>query len=99
MATILIALFVLCLLVYLVYSYRCRRDEKRLELAQMFHNDLFNKMRKLRDDPFMTDEKWREWLPICRFSDDLLGQCLPSFYSLEGMVKREIKPDEQPNLR
>ena len=95
---VLIVLFVLFGLWFCRAIYKNWRGYVHWSQAQQFHDDMFNKIRELRDDPSISDAKWREWLPLCRFSDDLLRQCsqLP-FCSLEQMVQEEIEPDSYPS--
>lgn len=60
--------------------------------AFQIHSDLFDKLTELIDDPFMSDYKLREWLPICRYSDDLILQVLPKtkLMQLEQFIIRII---------
>ena len=94
-----LVIYFVFVLYLLVWVHKENKDNRRLELAETFHNGLFDKICELRNDPLMTDEEWQEWLPICKFSDDLLRRCLPSFNSLEEIARREIKLNDQPNLR
>lgn len=70
--------------------------QEKTEFVERFHNDLFDKILGLKRDPFMSNQKWKEWLSVCRYSDQLLWQVLPRtrLTSLEKMV-REIMNDSE----
>lgn len=69
----------------------------KVDLVERFHVDLFNKIVELKRDPFMSDHKWKEWLPICRYFDQLLWQVLPRtrLISLGKMVSDIIQNSEE----
>jgi hypothetical protein len=51
---------------------------------------LFN---QLRDDPFMSSEKWREWLPLFRDADDRFTEThlyIKEFGRYAELVEKEI---------
>lgn len=79
----------------LLFKKMTKKEQK--EWAVQVHFDLFDKLLLLRDDPFMSDHKWREWPPICRYSDQMLKIVLPEtqLMSLESFVSRATdEPDE-----
>lgn len=66
------------------------------EWAEQMHFDLLDKILELKDDPFMSDYKWREWLPVCRYSDTIVRTALPNtrLIFLENLIFRMIDRDE-----
>lgn len=69
------------------------------EWAVQAHDDLLKKLLELIDDPCMSYYKWREWLPICKYSDTILRQALPKtqLTCLEEFVHQIMdEPDEIP---
>ena len=60
--------------------------------VESIHFDLFNKLMSMRDDPFMSDQKWRKWLPVCRYADEMLAIILPRtrLMKLEDVVHKII---------
>lgn len=71
--------------------------KEQAEWAEQIHFDLLWKLREMRDDPFMSDQKWHEWLPICRYADEILRKVLPKtkLMNLEEFVYQIInEPDE-----
>lgn len=74
----------------LLFKKMTRRERK--EWALQTHLDLFQKIIDLLDDPSMSDSKWREYLPICRYSDTILKQVLPNtpHRQLEDIVRQII---------
>lgn len=60
-----------------------------LDMGALFHD--------LRDDPFMSDAKWREWLPFFEDADRLFIKTHPyikQFTPYADLVRREI--DDSP---
>ncbi|MBI2669610.1 MAG: hypothetical protein HYX20_00465 [Candidatus Yanofskybacteria bacterium] len=72
-------------------------QREREKWATQVHFDLFEKIIESADDPFMSDQKWKEWLPICRYSDDILREVLPKaqLASLENIVLNIINESDE----
>jgi hypothetical protein len=77
------------------YQYNLRRRFTKSHKAFTEHRDLYDKLMELRDDPAMTDGKWKTWIPVCEYVDEVvrrnydnpknLGESLTEF------VRREIE--------
>lgn len=79
------------------YLYREKVQQDHWLDAMEEHGVMFNLYCKLCDDPFMSSEKWRTWLPLFEFSDQCLAATLPgvglgseTFFSLKEAVKKQI---------
>ena len=71
--------------------------KEKIEWVEQIHFDLLYKLLKLRDDPFMSNYKLREWLPICEYADTLMITTLPQtqMMSLERFLLNIISDPEE----
>ena len=75
-----------------IYIWKLHRNTQR-EL-ETFHAywDLDKKIDELLEDPFMSSQKWGEWLPILKYAEDRYrvfnSTCS---HSLVGRVERIIR--------
>lgn len=69
----------------------------KAEFVNCFHVDLLQKILELKKNPFMSDQKWRELLPVCRYSDELSRRVYPKtrLISLEELVMNIIQDPEE----
>ena len=87
-------------IVLVIISFYVRIDHsvKKKGKAELdavdLHCDMSSKLRELMDDPFMSSEKWKEWLPIFQAADERCKQLHPKMASILGdtsvFVKRII---------
>ncbi len=54
------------------YLYREEIGMRRYLSALENHNDMYFLYLQLFDDPFISSEKWRTWLPIFEYADRCL---------------------------
>lgn len=81
MPIVLLSIFAgLCYIVWLFWDYH--QFVKALEVFDE-HQAIKNRLFELRDDAFMSDIKFRSWVPLCQLADERFAQlCLPKFPSL-----------------
>ena len=65
--------------------------------VEQIYFDLLKEFVRMRDDPFMSDQKWREWLPIFRYADELIQKTFPKikYRSLGNMVHMIIDNSDE----
>lgn len=73
-----------------LFNKMTRREQE--DWAVQVHFDLYNKLLGMLYDPFMSDQKFREWLPICQYADEMLKSILPktNLTSLESLIHKII---------
>ena len=71
--------------------------EKERYQAMCMHNDLFDLIRQMYDNPFVMDSDWRALLPVCRYSDDWYARTWPDLkpFKLESCVREILDPPQQ----
>ncbi len=75
------------------FLYRTKKAGERELAATFYWCDMGDKFHELRDDPFMTSAKWREWLPLFEDADRRFGETHPyvrDYFRYSEAVKREI---------
>lgn len=57
-----------------VFLFVEHRKEKREKYAVMLNLDISRKFEELMNDPFMNASKWRDWLPVFEYADEVIGK-------------------------
>lgn len=87
------AIFLLVAMAGYVFLYKeCRRGKRELQAMHYWCNtgEIFH---ELRNDPFMTSEKWRAIVPLFEQADDLFAETHPygkKFVRYSDLARREI---------
>jgi hypothetical protein len=85
--TVIVVLAVLVFLLLAGNERRLRRWMKAYDL----HQDMLSKFKELIDDPFMSETKLKEWLPIFEHADEEIKRiCSGKFYPIAPLVMRAI---------
>lgn len=87
-----LAFAVLVAWVLIINEIKIRKWIKAFEL----HNDMFNKYVELCDDSLMTDNKWKEWLPIFEEADRIFARDCPDMKldPISSRVRNILKDEE-----
>jgi hypothetical protein len=94
---ILIFILIHATAIFIVTKVINKRFEKHLEAIHEFY-DFRNWLIENLDNPFMSDQKWRELLPMCHFADErfrVLYRPLEYKYSSEYLVLSIIAQGEE----
>lgn len=84
-----------------VFIYWLKRRTDRALWALHYWLDMGKLFGELREDPFMTTAKWKEWLPLFEDADRIYEKFHPDpkrFLHYSELVQREIAydfPEEQ----
>jgi len=73
--------------------YVKKRLDDRADAATTYWCDMGSKYHELIDDPWMSSEKWKEWLPLFEDADRRYAETHPyikGFYRYAEAVRREI---------
>lgn len=85
--------FLLVVIISASLSYRAIERRRRQDAAMTYWQDMGKKYHELIDDPFMSSEKWREWLPIFEDADRRFEEAYPhvkDFFRYGDVVRAEI---------
>ena len=88
--------FFILFILFVLGVWHLRKQERRIHRASTIYWDMDKKIDELFEDPFMTEAKWKEWLPIFEVAEAeyrLLEPTLP--HSLVARVRRIIEGDEE----
>lgn len=75
-----------------LYLYKEKVD--RSVEAVFYYCDMGDRFDEMRDDPFMSAEKWKEWLPLFEDADDRFAQTHPYIENplrYSDLVRQEIE--------
>jgi hypothetical protein len=84
-------------LIWVIHKIIGSEIDYRLRVMHDFY-DLRDFIIQQIEDPFMSDEKWRELLPICRFADNRYRNYYSDLNfegSCEALVLRILGPEGQ----
>ena len=86
--SIIIGAAIILLRWYCVYTRRKDQTERD-------YLDLKNKIDKMEDDPFVSEQKWREIFPIAQYAEDRYKRyhTMHPPFSIVGKIKRIIQSD------
>lgn len=76
-----------------IFLYRAKKVGRRELAATFYYCDMGDLYRELLDDPFMSSEKWKEWLPLFEDADRRFAEAHPyvkDFFRYAEAVKQEI---------
>lgn len=93
-----IVLFIIIIIIIIII-YESGKADDLAHLTTDYRVAMLHKFNELRDDPAMTDAKWREWLPIFEDAEELFAKTHPhirDFYRPSEHIKAELAGDELP---
>ncbi len=76
-----------------IFLYKSEQGNRRALAATYYYCDMGKLFLDLIDDPSMSSEKWREWLPLFEDADCHFAETHPyvtDFFRYAEAVRREI---------
>ncbi len=86
-------IFLAVLLGVLICLRTTEKENERTLAATFYYCDMGDRFHEMIDDPFMSSEKWKEWLPLFEDADRRFGEAHPyikDYFHYAEAVRQEI---------
>lgn len=85
--------FIAVVIGIVIFLYKAEKGGKRELAAMIYYCDMGSLYHELIDDPFMSSEKWKKWLPLFEDADRRFAETHPyvkDFFRYAEAVREEI---------